>query len=86
MKRISAENIYSEIMLLSDTERDKLYDRMKKEFYKSADIVAYTIDGKALTFDQYRKRVHAGVEQCMRGESVGLEDLSKDLGYNYADL
>jgi hypothetical protein len=43
-------------------------------------------NGKTLTRDQYKKRVNAGIEQCMRGESISLEDLSKELGYNYADL
>jgi len=59
---------------------------MKKELYQNIEIVAYTVDGKALTREQYRKRVDAGIEQCLRGESTDLEDLSKELGYNYADL
>ena len=86
MKHVSAENIYNQIILLSDNERDKLYNRMKKEFYQSIEIVAYATDGESLTREQYKKRVHAGIEQCMRGESISLEDLSKELGYNYADL
>ena len=86
MAHLSIENIYQEIVLLSDTERDKLYDRIKKNFYQNNEIVAYTTDGKALTREQYRKRVNAGIEQCMRGESISLEDLSKELGHNYADL
>jgi len=59
---------------------------MKNEFYQNAEIVAYTSDGEALTLEKYRKRVQTGIEQCMRGESISLEDLSKELGYNYADL
>ena len=38
---------------------------------------------ESLTAEEYRKRVHAGIEQCMRGECISLEDLSKELGYNY---
>ena len=86
MERLSIDNIYSEILLLSDTERDNLFDRIQKEFYQSSEIVAYTTDGKALTREQYQKRVNAGIEQCMRGESISLEELSKELGYKYADL
>ena len=86
MKHSSLDNIYNEIMLLSDSDRNKLYNRMKKEFYQNAEIVAYSSDGEALTREQYRKRVQAGIEQCKRGESISLEDLSKELGYNYADL
>jgi len=87
MARVNnVESIYNEIVLLSDTERDNLFTRMKREFYQSSDIVAYTIDGKYLTREQYQKRLHVGIEQCARGECVSLEELSKELGYNYADL
>ena len=86
MKQTSAESIYNEIVLLSDNERDKLYNRLKKNFYQKTEVVAYTTNGEALTSEQYRKRVSIGIEQCMKGESTGLEDLSKELGYNYADL
>jgi len=86
MAHLNVESIYNEIVLLSNTDRDNLFNRMKREFYQSSDIVAYTIDNKALTMEQYQKRVNAGIEQCMRGESTDLEKLSKELGYNYADL
>jgi len=80
------EGIYSEITLLYDTDRNNLFERMQREFYQSCDIVAYTTDGKTLTRDQYQSRVNTGIEQCMRGESISLEELSKELGYSYADL
>jgi len=86
MKQVNLDHIYNEIMLLSDSDRNKLYNRMKKEFYNITEIVAYTTNGEALTLEQYRKRVHKGIEQCLRGESIDLEDFSKALGYNYADL
>jgi len=86
MANLNVENIYNGIVLLSNVDRDNLFNRMKKEFYQSSDIVAYTIDNKALTMEQYQKRVNAGIEQCMRGESTDLEELSKELGYNYANL
>jgi hypothetical protein len=86
MKSMSAESIYSKIMLLSDIERDKLYNRMRENFYQNVEIVAYTTTGAPLTRQQYRDKVNAGIEQCMTGKSISLEDLSKELGYNYADL
>ena len=86
MARLNVESIYNEIVLLSNTDRDNLFNRMKREFYQSSDIVAYATDSKALTQEQYQKRVNVGIEQCMRGESVSLEELSKELGYDYADL
>ena len=86
MEQISAESIYSEIVLLSDMERDKLYNRMKRNFYQNNEVVAYTTDGEAITREQYRKHVNTGIEQCKRNESISLEDLCEELGYNYADL
>ncbi|MDR1274462.1 MAG: hypothetical protein LBK12_07920 [Odoribacteraceae bacterium] len=86
VEHLSIESIYREIVLLSDIERDKLYNRIKKDFYPNSEIVAYTTDGQALTREEYKKRVNTGIEQCMRGESTSLEELSEELGYNYADL
>lgn len=86
MRHISLDNIYNDIMLLSESDRIKLYDRMKAEFYPNSEIIAYTMKGEPLTQEQYRKRVSAGIEQCMNGQSINLEDLSKELGYDYADL
>jgi hypothetical protein len=86
MAHLNVESIYNEIVLLSDTDRDNLFSRIKKEFYQNSNIIAYTADNKALTQEQYRKRVNIGIEQCMKGESIDLEELSKELGYNYADL
>jgi hypothetical protein len=86
MEHLNIDGIYSEILLLSDTERNKLYSRMQRDFYPNNGTVAYTTDGKALTAEQYQKRVSDGIKQCMNGESIDLEELSKELGYNYADL
>jgi hypothetical protein len=83
---MNTESIYKEIVRLSDAERDKLYSRIRRNFYQNSEIIAYTTNGEALTIEQYRRRVNAGVEQCMKGESIGLEELSRELGYNYADL
>jgi len=86
METITSENIYRNIVLLPDIERDKLYNRMKKDFYQNSEIIAYSANGKPLTVEQYKKRVNKGVEQCIKGESIELTDLTKELGYNYADL
>ena len=86
MQHINLENIYREIILLPNTERDKLYDRIKRDFYQDSEIVAYTTNGEALTIDQYKKRVNKGINQCIKGESVALKDLTEELGYIYADL
>ena len=86
MELTSIDTIYNDIMLLSDSDRFKLYNRMKKEYYNNSEIVALTTDGKSLTLEQYRSRVHTGIEQCLEGKSISLEDLSLELGYNYEEL
>jgi len=86
MNHLNVDNIYHEIMLLSEADREKLYNQIKKEFYLNNEIVAYTSDGKSLTRKQYQMQVKAGIEQCMKGESIGIEELAEELGYNYADL
>jgi len=59
---------------------------MRKDFYQNSEIIAYTANGIGLTIEQYRKRVRTGIEQCLKGESIELKDLTTELGYNYADL
>jgi hypothetical protein len=86
MQQAGIENIYREIVLLSDIERDELYNWIRRDFYKNSEIIAYTTNGEPLTIEQYRNRVNAGINQCMKGESVDLEYLTKELGYSYADL
>ena len=86
MKQTSIDTIYNEIMLLSDSDRYKLFNRIKKDYYNNSEIVAITTDGKSLTLEQYRNRVQMGIKQCLRGESISLEDLSIELGYSYEDL
>ena len=54
MKPLNAESIYSSVMLLSDIERDKLYNRMRGNFYQNVEIVAYTTTAAPLTFEQYK--------------------------------
>ena len=54
MKPLNAESIYSSVMLLSDIERDKLYNRMRENFCQNVEIVAYTTAGEPLTLEQYK--------------------------------
>ena len=50
------------------------------------ETIAYTTSGKPLTKSQYQKLVLDGINQCKEGKYKTLEQLSEDLGYNYADL
>lgn len=86
MKHLSVERIYREIELLSVSDRDKLFALIKRAFYQDGEIIAYSTDWKALTHEQYRKHVKAGINQCKKGKSTSLEELSISLGYDYDDL
>ena len=48
--------------------------------------IAYTTSGQPLTKSQYQALVNEGIRQCKEGKYTSLEQLSEDLGYNYADL
>jgi len=52
----NVESIYNEIILLSNTDRDNLFSRMKRDFYRNTEIVAHTTDGKTLTHELYQKK------------------------------
>jgi len=79
MKYTSLENIYNEIVLLSDTDRQKLYDRMKNEFYHDNEIVAYTTAGKPLTKNEYIEQINIGLRQAENGELITDEELQKEI-------
>ena len=79
MKNISAEGIYKEIILLSDHERDKLYHRMKRDFYPNGEIVAYSTTGKPLTKSEYIEQINIGIRQIENGEFITDEELQREI-------
>ncbi|MDR3095279.1 MAG: hypothetical protein LBU62_11695 [Bacteroidales bacterium] len=82
------DQIFDEIALLPDNERDILFQKIHHVFYRSNEdaIVAYTAMGEPLTQEQYKQRIANGITQCKSGQCTTLEQLSADLGYCYADL
>jgi hypothetical protein len=79
MKYTSLENIYNEIMLLPDTDRQKLYNRMKKEFYQDNEIVAYTTGGKSLTRNEYIEQINIDLRQIENDEMITDDELHKEI-------
>jgi hypothetical protein len=79
MKHVSLDNLYNEIMLLSDIDRKKLYDRMKKEFYQDNEIVSYTTAGKPLTKSEYIKQLNIGLMQIENGEMITDAELQSEI-------
>jgi len=79
MKYTNIENIYNEIMLLSNTDRQKLYDKMGKEFCLNNDILAYTTAGKPLTKNEYIEQINIGLKQIENGEMLSDDELQKEI-------
>ena len=79
MKHLSLDNIYNEIMLLPDSDRNKLYNRMKKEFYQDNEIIAYTTAGKPLTKSEYIEQINIGLRQIENGEMITDDELQKEI-------
>lgn len=79
MERLNVESIYKEIVLLSDTDRDRLYNRIKNEFYKDKKIVAYKTTGEPLTRSQYIERINIGLQQIENGEVLTMDELQKEI-------
>jgi len=79
MKYTSLENIYNEIMLLSNIDRQKLYNRMGKEFCQDNEIVAYTTAGKPITKNEYVEQINIGLRQIENGEMITDDELQKEI-------
>ncbi len=79
MKHMSLDNIYNEIMLLSDADRKKLYNRMKKEFNPDREIVAYTTVGKSLTKKEYVEKIERAIAEADKGKLISDEELEKEI-------
>ena len=79
MKHASLDNLYNEIILLSDIDRKKLYERMKSEFYQDNEIIAFTTAGKPLTKNEYIEQINIGLRQIQNGEMITNEELQKEI-------
>jgi len=79
MQHASLDNIYNEIMLLSDSDKERLYQRMQKELRGSQNIVAYTTAGQPLTEKQYIAKIERAIEQADRGELITDDELQKEI-------
>ena len=52
-------------------------DYFKKLLRESGKIVAFSLDGKALTVEDYKKDIDEARDQIKRGESISQEELEK---------
>ncbi|MCL2739415.1 MAG: hypothetical protein FWE30_08230 [Bacteroidales bacterium] len=79
MKHTSIDTIYSQILLLSETDKERLYQRMQNELRAGQDVVAYSTVGKPLTQKQYIQKVTKAIEQANRGELITDEALQNEI-------
>jgi len=79
MKQASLDNIYNEIMLLSDNDKNKLYKRMKQELHHDKDIIAYTTTGMPLTQKQYIEKIEKSITEADRNELTADNELEKEI-------
>ena len=79
MQHTSIDNIYSQIMLLSNIDKERLYRRMQNELNENQNIVAYTTAGQPLTEKQYIAKIEKAIEQADRGELITDDELQKDI-------
>lgn len=61
--------------------KDSLITKLKAIIEKEEknDIVAYSIDGKPLTFDQYRQELEEAEKEIEKGEFLTSSELEKEI-------
>ena len=61
--------------------KDSLITKLKAIIEKEEknDIVAYSLDGKPLTFDQYRKELEEAEKEIEKGEFLTSSELEKEI-------
>ena len=71
--------IYDEIMLLSVSNKDILYDRIRKDLYHESQIVAYSTAGKPLTKNEYIEQIRIGLKQIANREVITDDELQREI-------
>jgi len=79
MRQRTAESIFSEILLLSDLEREKLLNRIKRGFNTNNEIVALTVTGKPMSKNDYLEQIKIGLRQVENGEMISDDELKKEI-------
>jgi hypothetical protein len=79
MEQVSLDNIYREIMLLSNFDQYKLYHLMEKNLYQDKHVVAYTTSGTPLLQEQYIEKIERALAEAGRNELITDDDLEKEI-------
>lgn len=79
MALATIDRLYNEIMLLSDSNKYVLYDRIKEELYHDREVVAYSAAGKPLTRYEYVEQISIGLNQIKNGEVITDYELQREI-------
>ena len=79
MELATVDRLYNEIMLLSISNKDILYDRIRKDLYRDNEIVAYSTAGKPLTRNEYKEQINIGLKQIANGEVITDNELQREI-------
>ena len=79
MELSTVDRLYNEIMLLSISNKDTLYDRIRNDLYRENEIVAYSTTGKPLTKSEYKEQIEIGLKQIDNGEVTTDDELQKEI-------
>lgn len=56
----------------------RLVKAMAENYHGKDDVVAYTVDGKPLTMEQYNQELADAEDEIKRGETTTVEDIEKE--------
>jgi hypothetical protein len=79
MELATVDRLYNEIMLLSVSSKDILYDRIRSDVYRNSEIVAYSTAGKPLTKNEYIEQIKIGLNQIANGEVITDNELQREI-------
>jgi len=75
----TVDRLYNEIMLLSVSNKDMLYNRIREDFNRDSEIVAYSTAGKPLTKSEYIEQIKVGLRQIANGEVITDDELQREI-------
>ena len=79
MALATVDRLYDEIMLLSVSNKDILYDRIRKDLYPENEIVACSTAGNPLTKNEYVEQIKIGLIQIANGEVISDDELQREI-------
>ncbi len=62
----------------ADNRLLKMIKALVESYHEDDDIVAYTVDGKPLTLEQYNQELSDAEDEIQRDEVTSVEDLEKE--------